>query len=188
MRKLIKVLAVVMVIVLLSDQAVYASGFTDFFTKKSSFSKFWNKSVPNWGRSVYKNQLCPAGHFLKKSVYQDRMHGWAYKKVLLPFGRTFLISDDVKASNAIKAGDFDKAIKLFTEKINDTPIDNILYPHFISDEGPNLAKLYDSRGYAYYKKGNITQAISDWNNAIQVYPKDAYAHAALESVHNGNGN
>ena len=40
MRNLIKVLAVVMVIVLLSDQAVYASGFTDW----------WTKSLPSWGR------------------------------------------------------------------------------------------------------------------------------------------
>jgi len=64
MRKVTKIVAVVMVVILLSGQVVYASPFTDFFTKRSSFCNFW-----------------------QKSVYKDRIYNLGYKKVILPVGR-----------------------------------------------------------------------------------------------------
>ena len=49
MRKVTKIFVVAMFISSLSAQLVYASGFSDFFTKRSSFINFYTKSVPKAG-------------------------------------------------------------------------------------------------------------------------------------------
>jgi tetratricopeptide (TPR) repeat protein len=46
---------------------------------------------------------------------------------------------------------------------------------------PQFAKAYKDRGFAYYKKGQYDQAISDYGKAIEIHPKfaDAYFNRAV---------
>jgi tetratricopeptide (TPR) repeat protein len=157
-----------MVIMLFSGQVAYAK-WQDAFKSKT----WWvNKVV----RPVYQNQLCPAGRFVKKSIIHDRIYNLGYKKVLFPVGRYF-IPNWVKAPRALKQGNYDEAIGLYTKLINYEEHSG----NFRSLE--NLNKYYDMRAYAYYKKGNITQAVSDFNNALKINTNDTYAASALREIH-----
>lgn len=57
---------------------------------------------------------------------------------------------------------------------------------------PEEAKAYINRGYAYYKKGNYTQAIKDYDSAVRLcsdYETDFidsnFAHGGQEAVEAG---
>ncbi len=55
---------------------------------------------------------------------------------------------------------------------------NLLFPLLVSSIYAETAEEYFSRGVAYHEQGNLTQAISDFTNAIEINPKlaEAYPH------------
>lgn len=71
--------------------------------------------------------------------------------------------NDIKAGNAAAArGDYDKAIRLYTEAIESGKL---------SQE--NLSIAYYNRGLARRKKGDYDKAIADFTKAIEINPNDA---------------
>ncbi len=70
-------------------------------------------------------------------------------------------------------GDFDSAIRHFTEAIR---------------LGPRDPRAYDYRGCAYAKKGVLDLAINDFTEAIRLNPDDAYAYYCRGLAYDQGGN
>jgi len=49
-------------------------------------------------------------------------------------------------------------------------------------KSPQRARPYDSRGLAYFKKGNLDQAISDYNKSITIYSKSITVYSNFITV------
>lgn len=77
-------------------------------------------------------------------------------------------------------GDLDKALENYNRAIS-------LFDGRKTSDPSELAKAYNFRGYAYYKKGDITQALEDCSKAIELDPKYADAYDSLGSVHLARG-
>ena len=70
--------------------------------------------------------------------------------------------DDIKAGfEAAVAGDYDKAIGLYTKAIASGEL---------SQE--DLRRAYDHRGFAWEEKGDYAKAIADYTKVIEIDPKD----------------
>ena len=63
---------------------------------------------------------------------------------------------------ALKEGDFDKAISLFTEDIR-------LHP--------SNGAAFDNRGFAYLQKGDLDRAIADFTVPIRMRPDDPHPYS-----------
>ena len=55
-------------------------------------------------------------------------------------------------------------------------------------KSPKKARPYNNRGNAYIKQGNIQQAISDFNKAIEIYPNYAEAYYNRGTIYDKQGN
>lgn len=73
--------------------------------------------------------------------------------------------------SALDAGDYDKAIGMFTRALNSRDLDQ---------EGRELA--YASRGRAYLKKNDLSRAIVDLDDARRIKPDDADAQNDLTTA------
>jgi len=69
-----------------------------------------------------------------------------------------------RGNDLMSNGDYDRAIAVFTEAIQIDPA----YP-----------ALYSDRGEAYYKKGDISHAISDFQRAYDGMPENNYYRTQL---------
>ena len=61
-----------------------------------------------------------------------------------------------RGSTFFNEGQFDKAIKDFSEALS---------------QNPTITEAYYNRGQAYYKKGQYENAIADFNKVIEVFPQ-----------------
>jgi tetratricopeptide (TPR) repeat protein len=74
--------------------------------------------------------------------------------------------DDANAGiKAVKVGEYDKAIRLFTKAIESGELSQ-----------DNLSIVYYNRGNAWRKKGNYDKAIADFTKVIEIDPQDVYAY------------
>lgn len=103
-----------------------------------------------------------------------------------------------EAHEALKRGEIDRAIDLYTQAMEKTPND----PNLISDRGvaylhkndrvncfkdlnlslslqPNYAYRYASRAFAHSHFKDIDAAINDYEKAVELDPDDAVAHNNL---------
>jgi tetratricopeptide (TPR) repeat protein len=65
-----------------------------------------------------------------------------------------------RADDASRAGNFDDAIRLYTEAIGLTPV---------------AASVYNNRAFAYWSRGQTDRAIADYDEAVRLDPKNVVA-------------
>ena len=75
--------------------------------------------------------------------------------------------------SCLDSGDYDSAIRHFTEAIRLAPLE---------------PRGYDYRGWAYGKKGDLENAIADFSEAIRLNPNDAHAYYNRGYAYSRTGN
>src|ERR1051326_8851336 len=72
-------------------------------------------------------------------------------------------ADLAAGTDAVQQGRWDEAIGLFSQVVNERGRSKM-----------ELASAYSQRGYAYFGKGRVDQAIADYNTAIKLNPSDGH--------------
>ena len=70
--------------------------------------------------------------------------------------------------SSLDSGDFDSAVRYFTEAIRSAPL---------------RGEAYDYRGCAFGNSGHIDSAVADFTEAIRLCPTDAYAYHCRGLAH-----
>lgn len=110
----------------------------------------------------------------------------------------FTNSKHEKAEQALKKGDIDRSIKLYTEALNEAPNDcNILSDRAVAflhkkdklrcladfnlaaQLDPDYAYRYASRAFAKQHFGDLDGAVEDYKKAVELDPDDAVANNNL---------
>src|SRR5262249_52927760 len=81
-----------------------------------------------------------------------------------------------EAGTALQRGNADQAIAILTETLEDKTLSNDRRATFLND-----------RGVAYARKGQVREAIEDFNRAIQLYPEYAAVYNTRATVLLGLG-
>ncbi|MEW6263022.1 MAG: tetratricopeptide repeat protein [Thermodesulfobacteriota bacterium] len=86
------------------------------------------------------------------------------------------MDDYLAGREAAKNRQMDEAIKLYTKAIDSGEL-----------KEKDLAQAYNSRGNAWFDKGDLDQAIADYTRAIEADPKNGYAYYSRAFAHDHKG-
>jgi tetratricopeptide (TPR) repeat protein len=128
--------------------------------KKNNKEAYFNLGLAYFEQQDFDNAISA----YDQAIALDGDYGLAY----LNRGRAYRNKDDADSLNKAFA-DYDQAFRLLDRPDN--------------PDKSELAKAYNFRGYANYKRGNIEDALKDCRRAIELDPKYADAFDSLGSVY-----
>ena len=125
-------------------------------TEDFSFDQTKPDPKDRLGSYLLRTELQNLAHFGAKEYDHDKVQTLAEQLIQqypdLPYGYVFL------GGLALRQKDYSNAIVYFRKAIELAP------------DGPDNAEAYSNRGNAYQLKGELDLAISDYNQALKLYP------------------